>query len=90
MRLAPGLSRSIRADCDALKLSVDPSDAFAQTAAHRFLGYGTAEQTLNCQMDVGGAHRTVSGRQNLDDRSLHDAVAEPAFFWRRRRPLSWL
>lgn len=34
------------------------------------------EQALNCQMDVCTAHWPTSRCQDLDDRSLHDAIAE--------------
>ena len=48
------------------------------------------EQTLDGQMDVCTAHRRTSRRQDLDDRSLHHAIAQPTCLWRWRRMLNRL
>jgi hypothetical protein len=48
------------------------------------------EQTLNCLMYGCTAHRPISQRQDPDDCSLHDAVAEPSSLRLWRRMLDWL
>jgi hypothetical protein len=48
------------------------------------------EQTLNRQMDVCTAHRLTSHRQDLDDRSLHDTVAESTGLDLRLKTNAWL
>jgi hypothetical protein len=41
-------------------------------------------------MDVCDMRWASGGRQNLDDSSLHDAIAKPARLWLRRRTLNRL
>ncbi len=82
---APELVAAVRCPLNARLL---PSTAGTQAPVHGVLGHRMAELAIDCCMNVGSAHRAISRRQNLDDRSLHDAIPEPSRrrYERRAKP----